>query len=132
MTENITYICDYCGEVFENEDECRNHEWGHKWELFKNKIKFMKEENGIFVELPLSCDSVDTCSVIYCSGSDEAWEVIEEAFEYTGYYCVPRDVRADGHFFIYDYDSDSWFCLEKKMNYFTELSKKINATVNGE
>lgn len=132
MTENITYICDYCGEVFEDEGECREHEWGHKWELFKNKIKFMKEKDGVFIGLPLSTDSVDTCTVIYCNGSDEAWEVIEEAFEWAGYYCVPRSIREDGHFFIYDADSDSWFCLEKKMNYFVELSKKINATVNGE
>ena len=132
MTENITYICDYCGEVFEDEDGCRNHEWGHKWELFKNKIKFMKEEDGVFIGLPLSIDSVDTCSVIYCSGSDEAWESIEEAFEYAGYYCVPHDIRTDGNFFIYDYESESWFCLEKKMKYFVELSKKIGAAVNGE
>lgn len=132
MTENITYVCDYCGEVFEDEGECREHEWGHKWELFKNKIKFMKEKDGVFIGLPLSCDSVDTCTVIYCSGSDEAWEVIEEAFEWAGYYCVPRDIRKDGCFFVYDADSDSWFCLEKKMSYFVELSKKISTTVNGE
>ena len=132
MTENITYICDYCGEVFEDESECYDHEWNHKWELFKNKIKFMQEKGGVFIELPLSCDSVDKCTIIYCSGSDEAWEVIEEAFEWAGYDCVPRSIRKDGHFFIYDTDSDSWFCLEKKMNYFVELGKKVNAAVSGE
>lgn len=132
MTENITYICDYCGDIFENEDECRNHEWEHKWELFKNKIKLMKEKDGIFVELPLSIDSIDECTVIYCCGSNEAWEVIEDAFDWAGYYCVPRDIRENGCFFVYDHDSDGWFCLEQKMNYFNELSQKIRTVMEGE
>lgn len=131
MTENITYTCDHCGKIFKNENECYRHEWAHKFESFKNRIKFMKEKDGVFVELPLACESVDECTVIYCDGTDEAWDTIDEAFDLREYGYPAKDIRADGHFFVYDYDVDDWFCLEKKMHYFTELSNKISKTIEG-
>lgn len=131
MTKNTTYVCDYCGEVFSNEDSCYQHEWKHRFELFKNRIKFMKEENGVFVELPISYEFVDECVIIYCDGTDEAWNTIEEAFYSKGYGCPAEDIRADGHIFVYDYDTNDWFCLEKKLSYFVELSTKINKAIEG-
>lgn len=131
MTENITYICDYCGKAFENEYSCSRHEWEHRFESLKNSIKFMKEKDGVFVELPLACESVDECTVIYCDGTDEAWDTIDEAFDYRGYGYPAKDIRVDGRIFVYDYDTDDWFCLEKKMNYFVGLSNKINKVIRG-
>ena len=130
MTEHTTYICDYCGEVFGNEDICLRHEWEHRFELLKNRVKFMKK-SGVFIELPLALESVDECTVIYCDGTDEAWNTIDEAFDLRGYYCVSKDIRADGHIFIYDHDADEWFCLEKKLNQFVKLSTEINKTIEG-
>ena len=131
MTENTTYICDYCGKVFDNEDNCFRHEWKHKFELFKNRIKFMREKNGVFVELPLTYESADECTIIYCDGTDEAWDIINEAFDLRGYSYPEKDIHADGHIFVYDYDADDWVCLEKKLNYFIELSTKINKAIEG-
>ena len=131
MTENTTYICDYCGKVFDNDDDCYLHEWEHKFKLLKNRVKFMKEKNGVFIELPLAYESVDECTVIYCDGAGEAWDIIEEAFDWRGYGYPAKDIRADGHIFIYDYDVDDWFCLEKKLNYFIELSTKLNKAIEG-
>ena len=131
MTENTTYICDYCGKVFDDDDDCYRHEWEHKFELFKNRIKFMKEENGVFIELPLACESVDECTVIYCDGTDEAWDIIEEAFYWEGYHCVSKYMRADGHFFVYDRETDDWFCLEKKLDYFAKLNAEVNKIIKG-
>ena len=132
MTENTTYICDYCGEVFGDEDDCFRHEWEHKFELSKNRIKFMKERgNGVFIELPLALNSVDECTVIYCDGTNEAWNTLDEAFNWRGYYCVSKDIRADGHIFVYDHDADKWFCLEKKLDYFAKLSTEINKIIEG-
>lgn len=130
MTEHTTYICDYCGEVFGNEDICLRHEWEHRFELLKNRVKFMKK-SGVFIELPLALESVDECTVIYCDGTDEAWNTIDEAFDLRGYYCVSKDIRADGHIFIYDHDADEWFCLEKKLNQFVKLNTKINKIIEG-
>ena len=130
MTEHTTYICDYCGKVFGNEDICLRHEWEHRFELLKNRVKFMKK-SGVFIELPLALESVDECTVIYCDGTDEAWNTIDEAFDLRGYYCVSKDIRADGHIFIYDHDADEWFCLEKKLNQFVKLSTEINKTIEG-
>ena len=131
MTEHTTYICDYCGEVFGNEDNCLRHEWEHRFELLKNRVKFMKEKNGVFIELPLALNSVDECTVIYCDGTDEAWNTIDEAFDCRGYVNPEEDIRADGHIFVYDYDYDDWFCLEKKLDYFAKLNAEVNKIIEG-
>ena len=131
MTENITYICDYCGKVFDNDDDCYRHEWEHKFEPFKNRIKFMTEKNGVFIELPLVCESVDKCTVIYCDGTNEAWNILDEAFEQRGYFHPTEDIRADGHIFVYDHETDDWFCLGKKLDYFTKLNAEINKIIEG-
>lgn len=132
MTENTTYICDYCGKVFDDDGDCFQHEWEHKFELLKNRVKFMKEKNGVFIELPLAFEYIDDCTIIYCDGTDEAWNTIDEAFEQRGYCCPAKDIRADGHIFIYDYEVGDWFCLEKKLDYFTKLSAKLNKSIKGE
>ena len=131
MTENTTYICDYCGEVFDDGDECYRHEWEHKFELLKNRVKFMKEKNGVFIELPLACESVDECTVIYCDGTNEAWNIIKEAFDWRGYSYPEEDIRADGHIFVYERETDDWFCLEEKLNYFAKLSTEANKIIEG-
>ena len=131
MTENTTYICDYCGKVFDDDDDCYRHEWEHKFELLKNRVKFMRVKNGVLIELPLACESVDECTVIYCDGTDEAWNILEEAFYWEGYHCVSKYMRADGHFFVYDRETDDWFCLEKKLDYFAKLSAEVNKIIKG-
>lgn len=132
MTEHTTYVCDYCGKVFYHEDSCYRHEWAHRFESLKNRIKFMREKgNGVFIELPLTCESVDGCTVIYCDGTNEAWNTIDEAFDCRGYAHPAEDIRADGHIFVYDHDYDDWFCLEKKLDYFAKLSTEINKIIEG-
>ena len=131
MTEHTTYICDYCGEVFGNEDNCLRHEWEHRFELLKNRVKFMREKNGVLIELPLALNSVDECTVIYCDGTDEAWDIIKDAFDWQGYSYPAKDIRVDGHIFIYDYDEDDWFCLEKKLDYFAKLNAEVNKIIEG-
>ena len=131
MTENTTYICDYCGKVFDDDDDCYRHEWEHKFESLKNRVKFMRVKDGVLIELPLACEFVDECTVIYCDGTDEAWNTLDEAFYWEGYHCVSKNIRADGHFFVYERETDDWFCLEKKLNYFIELSTKINKIIEG-
>ena len=131
MTENITYICDYCGEVFDDEDDCYRHEWEHKFELLKNRVKFMRVKDGVLIELPLACEFVDECTVIYCDGTDEAWNILDEAFYWEGYHCVSKNIRADGHFFVYERETDDWFCLEKKLDYFAKLSAEVNKIIKG-
>ena len=131
MTENTTYICDYCGKVFDDDDDCYRHEWEHKFELLKNRVKFMKVKDGVLIELPLACESVDECTVIYCDGTDEAWNILEEAFYWEGYHGVSKYKRADGHFFVYDRETDDWFCLEKKLDYFAKLNAEVNKIIKG-
>lgn len=131
MTENVTYICDYCGKVFDDGNDCYQHEWEHKFESVKNRVKFMREKNGVFIELPLALEYVDDCTIIYCDGTDEAWNIIEEAFDWRGYSYPAKDIRADGHIFVYNYDTGDWFCLEKKLSYFVELTSKLNKVIEG-
>ena len=131
MTEHTTYICDYCGKAFGNEDNCLQHEWEHRFELLKNRVKFMREENGVFIELPLAIESVDECTVLYCDGTDEAWNTLDEALDWRGYYCISKDIRTDGHIFVCDRDTYEWFCLEKKLDYFVKLNAEVNKIIEG-
>ena len=131
MTENTTYICDYCGKAFDDEDNCLRHEWEHTFELLKNRVKFMRVKNGVLIELPLACESVDECTVIYCDGTDEVWNTLDEAFDLRGYYCVSKDIRTDGHIFVCDHDTYEWFCLEKKLDYFVKLNAEVNKIIEG-
>ena len=131
MTEHTTYICDYCGEVFGNEDNCFRHEWEHKFELLKNRVKFMRGKDGVFIELPLVIESVDECTVIYCDGTDEAWDTLDEAFDCRGYYCVPQNIRDKGHLFVYDHGENDWFCFEKKLDYFVKLNAEVSKIIEG-
>ena len=131
MTENTTYICDYCGKVFDDEDDCYRHEWEHKFELLKNRVKFMRVKNGVLIELPLACESVGECTVIYCDGTDKAWDILDEAFYWEGYHCVSKDIRAEGQLFIHDLKTDDWFCLEEKLNYFVKLNAEANKIIRG-
>ena len=131
MTEKTIYICDYCGKAFDDDRDCYLHEWEHKFELFKNRIKFMRVKNGVLTELPLVLESVDECDVIYCDGTDEAWNILDEAFDWRGYSCVSKDIRADGHIFVYDHDADKWFCLEEKSDYFAKFNAEVNKIIEG-
>ena len=131
MTEHTTQICDYCGEVLGNEDNCLRHEWEHRFELLKNRVKFMRVKSGVLIELPLACESVDECTVIYCDGTDEVWNTLDEAFDLRGYYCISKDIRAGGHIFVCDRDTYEWFCLEKKLDYFVKLNAEVNKIIEG-
>ena len=131
MTENTTYICDYCGKVFDDEDDCYRHEWEHKFESLKNRVKFMRVKDGVLIELPLACEFVDECTVIYCDGTDEAWNILDEAFYWEGFCCVSKDIRAEGHLFVYDHGANDWFCFEKKLEYFIKLSTEVNKIIKG-
>ena len=131
MTEKTIYICDYCGKAFDDDRDCYLHEWEHKFELFKNRIKFMRVKNSVLTELPLALESVDECDVIYCDGTDEAWGTLDEAFDWEGYYCVSKDIRTNDHIFVYDHDAYDWFCLEKKLDYFAKLNAEVNKIIEG-
>ena len=131
MTEKTIYICDYCGKVFDDDRDCYLHEWEHKFELFKNRIKFMRVKNDVLTELPFALDSVDECNVIYCDGTDEAWGILDEAFDWEEYYCVQKNIRAHGHIFVYDHDADKWFCLEEKSDYFAKFNAEVNKIIEG-
>ena len=131
MTENTTYTCDYCGKVFDDYEDCFQHEWEHKFELLKNRIKFMRVKNGVLIELPLVLESVDECNLIYCDGTDEAWDTLDEAFYWEGCSCVSKDIRAEGQLFVHDLKTDNWFCLEEKLNYFAKLNAEANKIIRG-
>ena len=40
MTEKTLYICDFCGETFDDEDSCLIHEEREKHKKFKNRVAF--------------------------------------------------------------------------------------------
>ena len=91
----------------------------------------MRVKNDVLTELPFALDSVDECDVIYCDGTDEAWSILDEAFDWEGYYCVQKDIRAHGHIFVYDHYADKWYCLEEKSDYFAKFNAEANKIIEG-
>ena len=49
MTTIIKYVCDICGQVFDNEDDCENHELLEKIGKYSNDIVFLERIRKLFL-----------------------------------------------------------------------------------
>lgn len=101
-----SYICEYCGKQFANEEECQEHETQEKIKDVKDKIKYFNCEGG---QLPLTASPSDI---------DYFWAMDEQAFEFVNNYfyecgydkpLITTNYRK-GEFY---YDSDgSWYNVD--------------------
>lgn len=74
MIIKTSYICEYCGEQFTNEEECQEHEVQEKVKDVKDKIKYFNCEGS---KLPLTASPSDI---------DYFWAMDEQAFEFVNNY----------------------------------------------
>lgn len=78
MLERTTYICEYCGEVFDTEEECMRHENEEKEKLFNRKLKLFDYNKK---EVPVS-DAIKKPESIYAIyfSSTEMYGLLSEKF----------------------------------------------------
>ena len=133
MTEITTYECDFCGQVFDDEEECIRHEWKCRYEdLLKNEnCEPMKmynlegaEISGFDYQL---CDEIGAVE-IYSLG----WAIfINDYFEYCGYeQPVKVDCGIVEKFGLWYYDPEyhygEWRSYSEVLEDIQAIGKKFN------
>ena len=124
MTTIIKYVCDICGQVFDNEDECENHELLEKIGKYSNDIVFFKENKKV-----ISFDDVISSPYevygIYVK-NENAIPIIDEIFDLYGV-ISPWDRNGGNNrkttgLYLYDENNDRWYLSTNKIK---ELKRKM-------
>lgn len=132
MTEITTYECDFCGQVFDDEEECAHHEWKCRYEdLCKTEncepLKLYNldgtEVNGF--DYPI-CDNLGAVEIY-----SYAWaQFINDYFEEMGYEVPIRIVMGQvERYGLWYYDPEyrygEWRSYEEVLEDVQEIGKKF-------
>ena len=119
MLEHTTYICEYCGEVFDTEEECMRHENEEREKLFNHKLKlfdFNKKE----ISITEAIKKPERIYAIYFS-STEACSLLSEKFHF---------YNTEPGFYVWNDFYNGWHdpkvVIEEMQGYIKAL-KKANA-----
>ena len=131
MTEKTTYICDYCGTEFEDEETCENHEKVERYNQIKNNVAFF---NCDFE--PFAPDSNDTFCIDDVYGilikNAEGREAVKEYYEDAGYTdplfnWSESDIQYPLAIAIND--NGDWDDVEEKFDYWNRIKKSFNKVI---
>lgn len=126
MTTITKYICDICGKVFDDEDECENHELLEKIDKYSNNIVFFGQNKKV-----ISFDEVvsrpGVIWGIYIE-DENAIPLIDEIFDLYGV-ISPWSIdggnnRKTTGLYLYDENNDHWYLPADKIE---ELKKEMKA-----
>lgn len=126
MTTITKYVCDICGEVFDNEEECAKHEILEKIGKYSNDVIFFGWNKKV-----LSLDKI-------ISGSYEIWGIyiederaipfIEEVFRFcetiSPWNIDGGNNRKTTGLYLYDEEHYRWYLPADKIE---ELKKEMKA-----
>ena len=133
MTEINTYKCDFCGEIFDDEEECIHHEWKCRYEDLCGTencepLKLFTvegEEIGGF-DYP-KCDDIRAIEI----HSYAQAQFINDYFDGQGYE-KPIKIKKGlvDHYGLWYFDSEynygEWRSYEKVLEDIQEIDKKFN------
>ena len=130
MTEKTTYICDYCGAEFDEEDACEIHEKVERYNQIKNNVTFFDCDFEPF-------DPNDGAFCIYdiygiLIKNAEGREAIKEYYKDAGYYDPLRDwPKSDIHYplTIAINDNGNWDDVEEKFDYWNRIRESFNKVI---
>lgn len=123
MTEKTLYICDFCGETFDDVNSCLIHEEREKRKKFENRVVFFDGDGN-------QVDDSDNAFTI--------WIADREAFGYVNEllsddYCatIPQDFEGKKfpNIFYYDENAD-WCCLSDDVNTLLCLEKNVKEVID--
>ena len=124
MTTIIKYVCDICGQVFDNEDECENHELLEKIGKYSNDIVFFGQNKKIISFDDVISSPYEVCG-IYVK-NENAIPIINEIFDLYGV-ISPWDRNGGNNrkttgLYLYDENNDRWYLPTNKIK---ELKRKM-------
>ena len=124
MTTIIKYVCDICGQVFDNEDECENHELLEKIGKYSNDIVFFRENKKVISFDDVISSPYEVCG-IYVK-NENAIPIINEIFDLYGV-ISPWDRNGGNNrkttgLYLYDENNDRWYLPTNKIK---ELKRKM-------
>ena len=83
MTTITKYICDLCGEVFDNEDECQQHEILEKFKSHSVGVVFFDECKNVLTVEQVVRQKYGPWAIFI--DDEEAIPLVEEIDNYCGY-----------------------------------------------
>lgn len=132
MTEITTYECDYCGQIFDDEEECIHHEWICRYnDLCKTEDcepLRLWEVDGAEIkgfDFP-SCDDIGAVEI-----HSLAWAIfINDYFEENGY---EKPIKCHGGmidyeglwYYDHEYHYGEWRSYDEVLNGILEIGKKF-------
>lgn len=133
MVIHESYECEYCGQVFGDENECETHELFCQYEHDKihydgNYCVRFFNRNGKELQLEENLDLANI-SGIYVEG-EEAIDWVIRFFDWKGY-CSPWDntwetLEKENGFYYFDADEGDWKMPDKMIEYWQSVKKDFN------
>lgn len=122
MTEKTLYICDFCGETFNNEDSCLIHEEREKHKKFKNRVAFFDGDGNQVGD--------SDCAFTIWVADKEAFDYVNELLS-EDYATIPLDFEGKEfpNTFYYDENGD-WRCLSDDVNTLLRLEKNVKEAID--
>ncbi len=133
MTEITTYECDFCGQVFDDEEECIRHEWKCRYEelLKTENCEPLKLWNVLGAEINgfdyPKCDDIGAVEI-----HSYAWaQFINDYFDYMGYeHPVKIKMGLIDYYGLWYYDPEyhygEWRSYEEVLEDIQAIGKKFN------
>lgn len=122
MTEKTTYICDYCGEAFDDEDSCLIHEEREKHKKFKNRVAFFDGDGN-------QVGDSDCAFTIWIADKEAFGYVNELLFEDNATIPLDFEGKEFPNTFYYDENAD-WRCLSDDVNTLLRLEKNVKKAID--
>lgn len=122
MTEKTTYICDYCGEAFDDEESCFIHEESEKHKKFKNRVAFFDGDGNQVGD--------SDCAFTIWVADKEAFGYVNELLSEDNA-TIPLDFEGKEfpNTFYYDENAD-WRCLSDDIDTFLRLEKNVKKAID--
>ena len=127
MTEKTTYICDYCGAEFDEEDACEIHEKVERYNQIKNNVTFFDCDFEPFAPDDDAFCMEDIYGILIKNA--EGREAVKKYYEYNGYDDPLHDwPESDIHYplAIAFNDNDNWDDVEEKFDYWNRIRESFN------
>lgn len=124
MLEKTIYICEICGEKFNDEESCLLHEKNEKRKEFENRVAYFDSE-GNWV------DDVDCAFTIYVADID-AFDYVNGLLDESGYSNIPFELfdEEDVLNIFYTDGNGDWRCLNQDLSKLIELKSDVKKALN--
>lgn len=128
MTELTIYKCDYCGQEFDDYDDCRRHEWGCRYnDLMANDDNRLKIYNQAGDLLAFNSNIDPDCIWAIRVNSYADAQFIDDFFEEMGYEKPIKIINgvfnSPGLYYFCEDDYGTW-------KYWIEEHEKLNEIKN--